>query len=290
MKPASSALESLLGSAQFWMADCYIIEFTNGFIGHYTNADYSITDQATGHVYAPGPKIGRTQVKFHVGAQVDELDITIGASPTDLIDGTQWFQAMQEGLFDSAIITLNRAFMATAGDTSAGLLTIFYGTVATCTVDRQKAIVKATTYLDLLNLNMPFRLFQAGCKYALYSVDCTLVKSAFAVAGTVGASPPNSITVVTSGVSQATGYFSLGTMTFTSGLMDGESYPIQSSTNYGSYSQFNTMFPMSHTPNPGDTFNAYPGCDKQLITCQTKFSNGINFGGYPFIPVPETAI
>lgn len=40
----------------------------------------------------------------------------------------------------------------------------------------------------------------------------------------------------------------------------------------------------------GDAFTAYPGCDKQITTCDSKFNNKSNFGGFPYIPAPETAI
>jgi uncharacterized phage protein (TIGR02218 family) len=34
----------------------------------------------------------------------------------------------------------------------------------------------------------------------------------------------------------------------------------------------------------GDTFNVIAGCDKLAATCETKFSNMVNFGGFPFVP------
>jgi uncharacterized phage protein (TIGR02218 family) len=40
----------------------------------------------------------------------------------------------------------------------------------------------------------------------------------------------------------------------------------------------------------GDTFQAFAGCDKQQNTCNTKFSNLVHFGGFPFVPNPEVAI
>jgi hypothetical protein len=43
-------------------------------------------------------------------------------------------------------------------------------------------------------------------------------------------------------------------------------------------------------PNTGDTFTAYPGCDKTQNTCTSKFNNLVNFGGFPYVPVPEAAI
>lgn len=35
----------------------------------------------------------------------------------------------------------------------------------------------------------------------------------------------------------------------------------------------------------GLSFEAYPGCDHTLATCASKFSNHLNYGGFPYTPV-----
>jgi len=37
----------------------------------------------------------------------------------------------------------------------------------------------------------------------------------------------------------------------------------------------------------GDAFTAYPGCDKRVDTCETKFNNKANFLGFPYAPFEE---
>ena len=34
----------------------------------------------------------------------------------------------------------------------------------------------------------------------------------------------------------------------------------------------------------GETMSIFAGCDRTFETCKDKFSNGINFGGCPYIP------
>jgi hypothetical protein len=48
--------------------------------------------------------------------------------------------------------------------------------------------------------------------------------------------------------------------------------------------------PFPFTVAVGDTFTAFPGCDKSLQTCTNKFQNQLNFGGEDLIPKPETAV
>lgn len=88
------------------------------------------------------------------------------------------------------------------------------------------------------------------------------------------------------------GWFDLGVVTFTSGALLGQSRIVASYAHDG-ISGNNTLavipaFPVS--PGPGDTFNVLPGCDKQQTTCSGKFANLANFGGFPYIPTPETVI
>jgi uncharacterized phage protein (TIGR02218 family) len=43
-------------------------------------------------------------------------------------------------------------------------------------------------------------------------------------------------------------------------------------------------------PNAGSTVRLYPGCDGRWETCRNKFSNGLNFGGHPHIPVANPSL
>ena len=40
----------------------------------------------------------------------------------------------------------------------------------------------------------------------------------------------------------------------------------------------------------GDTFDIFAGCDKQFATCKSKYSNHLNFRGFPHIPGPDFAL
>ncbi|QKV18625.1 DUF2163 domain-containing protein [Oricola thermophila] len=40
----------------------------------------------------------------------------------------------------------------------------------------------------------------------------------------------------------------------------------------------------------GDTFTVHAGCDKRFATCREKFSNGLNFRGFPHIPGNDAAL
>jgi hypothetical protein len=39
-----------------------------------------------------------------------------------------------------------------------------------------------------------------------------------------------------------------------------------------------------------DEFQLLPGCDRTLAMCKNVFNNTTHFGGFPYIPTPETAV
>ena len=54
-----------------------------------------------------------------------------------------------------------------------------------------------------------------------------------------------------------------------------------------------TAYPMTAFIYPvtlGDQFEALPGCDHTIATCQGVFNNLARFGGFPYIPPPELAV
>lgn len=85
---------------------------------------------------------------------------------------------------------------------------------------------------------------------------------------------------------KASSYYDNGHILFTSGVNAGLTKAVKQ------YFQPQFVFnsPLPFVPSAGDTFIAYPGCDKTQATCTSKFNNLANFEGFPYIPSPETAI
>jgi len=90
---------------------------------------------------------------------------------------------------------------------------------------------------------------------------------------------------------QADDFFKVGHLTWTSGNNKGRSYPV-----YQSYQKTGSdpgtsddarlvlQYPTAATIQVGDGFTVYAGCDRTLAECSTKWSNLVNFGGFPQIP------
>lgn len=93
-----------------------------------------------------------------------------------------------------------------------------------------------------------------------------------------GAQPP---------MTNNSGYWDLGVITFTSGVNAGIARVVASYATGGNV----TVVPaLPNTPGVGDAFTIVPGCNKALGTCLYKYANTVNFGGNPFIPLPEDTV
>ncbi len=283
MKSASGALIALLAGNQFIFADLYTITTITGAVYRYTNADIDLT--VSGNVFiSTGAQFKRGNTRTIVGLEVDTLDLTIYADSTHLMGGVPILQALQNGALDGAYVQLERTFMASWGDTSAGTIILFTGRVSEAQFSRTEANVKVKSDLELLNIQMPRNLYQPSCLHTLFDASCGKIKSSFAAAAVVAAGSTKAI--LNCGLGQASGYFDQGTVTFTGGVNNGVTRTIKIYTP----GVVVLSYPLQAAPANGDTFNAYPGCDKTQDTCTNKYANVANFRGQPYIPIPETAL
>jgi uncharacterized phage protein (TIGR02218 family) len=135
-----------------------------------------------------------------------------------------------------------------------------------------------------LSMQLPALILQPGCTNTLFDARCGLLKASFAnnLAVQAGSTANKIITAS----AQPDTYFDNGQLVFTSGPNAGL---VKAVRQYLSgLMSFNS--PLPYAPNAGDAFTAYPGCDKTQTTCSAKFTNLVNFEGFPYVPAPEAAI
>lgn len=284
MKTATPALAShLAANDQFLMADLYTFALLDGAVLRYTDAARDLVwDGATW--LGSSVLIARQRIKAAIGLTVDELEVDVQPRPGDQVDGATFLQAGIQGRLDGATVTLQRLFMQPFG-TGVGAVTLFVGRVSDAAFGRTQATLKVRSLMEILNIQMPRRLYQPGCGHALFDAGCGLAKAGWGVAGTVSAvdDPRNLVT----SLAQPDGWFTLGTITMTSGANNGLSRTVLSHSREGGALQLAAAFPA--LPAAGDGFTAWPGCDKQLSTCAGKFANSVRFSGFPYVPAAETA-
>jgi hypothetical protein len=326
MKPAVPALVSLIntviaGTAAMCDWDLYTVTDFAGNVYRYTTADFPINcgsgtnagglPQPSG-VYSPvGVRVdqrsSKTQAHWKVGLDADQwtvvmmprpFDLVTGATFPDMIGSVPFLQALQAGAWDAADVQVDRAYfssvptwpMPAGGAVPVGTITIFAGLVAEVDTTDAVAVVTINDYRSLTSFSMPRHYFQGMCRHQLFDVGCNangnMNPATFAVSCTAGAGSTQS-SIVIPGITppaNSSGTFSLGKLQFTSGLNENFWGFIKQ---WDGVSTLSLIVPMPFSVAPGDTFVAYPGCDKTEATC-TAFNNFPQFGGEPLIPVPET--
>jgi len=82
-------------------------------------------------------------------------------------------------------------------------------------------------------------------------------------------------------------WFAHGLLRWTSGANAGTQAHIKTQTANGAVALW---LPAGAAIAIGDAFTATAGCDKRHATCRDKFSNAINFRGFPFMPGNDFAV
>lgn len=281
MRTASAELIALLNSSQqFIMADLLTIALKDGSFLRYTSADISLS--YGGNTFSPFP-FKRGTTRLVVGVEVDTLDITLYAGVNDLISGQPMPRFAQNGGFDGATVTLERAFLADWAQQVDGALWLFSGGVSEISPTRTEIRLDIKSDLELLNIQMPRNLYQPMCGFTLFDSGCALSKALYKASSAVAAGSTR--TTINCGLAQTSGWFTRGTVSFTSGPNAGITRTIKDHTT----GVITLALPLQNDPVIGDGLDAYPGCDKLLSTCETKFNNKAKFRGFPYVPVPETA-
>lgn len=290
MRPADPDVIALLASGQpFVYADCFTITLRNGDVLRYTNAQqpvrYTPPGDVSPHTYVSnGVLIDGLRTKSARGIVVDEQDCQLSGEADVLVQGQPFMVALRLGFFDGGYVARDRVYMQTWSGPVLGPIRLFYGRVSTVVPGGgTKAIMKVKSEVVLLDQAMPRNAFQTGCQHTLYDAGCSLVKDDFAVVGLV---ETGSTVTQINWASATAGDYDLGTITFETGPNVGISRSIRISDG----ASLTLVTPLEFTPVVGDQFKAYPGCDLTRARCDGFFSNEVNFRGFPYVPVAETAL
>jgi uncharacterized phage protein (TIGR02218 family) len=282
MRPASNTLIGLLnGSTQLVMADLYTFTLQGGGIHRYSGAQTALTDDH-GDFFALGPKFERSKTKLVIGVQVDELDVKIYPEPTDLLGAIPWLTAAWTGQFDGALLQIERAFMQPYG-TVVGTVVLFAGRISDIDASRTGIDIKCRSHLELLNIQMPRRLWQPSCTHIFGDAMCQFDRASLAVNFACGA---GSTSTVIQGPPAVTPY-TQGTIIGVTGANAGQTRTI---TGFVPGKLVTMKLAFLQAPAASDEFQLLPGCDHSLATCTNTFGNQVHFGGMPFIPAPESAV
>lgn len=310
----------IAGTGQLLVWRLYTISLAGGGILRLADSDFDI--KAVSSSPAPAPvngftysasttridqKQSKTQAHWKTGLDTDTYTLVLMPRPVDPITGAPFpdtigsvpfLQACNGGALAAADFQVDEAYFGTlptwpmppGGAAPVDCRTIFAGKVGEVDTTNALAVLTISDYRDVLSISMPRRFYQAPCTHTLFDLDCNadgnMSAAAFGINGTVAAGSLQA-SIIGQGLPPPAGSktYTLGRIMMTSGLNATFQRTIKS---WDGASTLSLLAPFPFTIAVGDTFTAYPGCNKLRTTC-ALFNNSKNHGGTPNIPPPETA-
>lgn len=245
--------------------------FSEGTFYRYTSAAIEIT--LNGDTFYPEP-ILRETVRQGLDLSGEELQIQIG-NHADVISA---FKNTPYG-----VPFYLRVYREHTGVVSPTVVVIWEGEISDLKVSGGIATFTITNIRQSSNRTVPRYTHQSICNHQLYGALCgTALRSAFEETDTVvsfGAERFPYVELAVVGTHPA-GYFIGGVVTWT----DPDGHIRKRFIMDDRLSQ-NLVYLLSPFPSSfemGDTVTIVPGCDRKYATCRDKFSNTVNFGGFPW--------
>lgn len=232
----------------------------------YTSTERDVT--INGLLYSATDPVARTAIR--TGTQEDDnlyVDITL---PIDV-------QVVQDYAFDvsPAYLTLTIYRYHEGTDPAADWVIIWKGPVKSFSVTGKEARARvASLFSTLLQCEVPNRYYQFPCNHVLYDPRCKISDVAFKTTTTVSTIvDATALTVADDGFADS--YLTAGEIIRVS---TGERRTIVDNV----ANQITYVFPF-HNIQAGDSVQLRAGCDHSFVTCGSKFSNQVNYGGFPYI-------
>lgn len=285
----SETLNIICGTIDLTKTHLYLVEIYDVFLQDNTVWRFTFLDQDIQYLNnlykaIPGK---RGDIKYHTNLQVDKATIETGIKTITVEEQDYDVKHfMDRDLLRDARI-LVRLIDYRYCDTE---LVIFEGWVTEGYRYNEGILyLEIGSILDRLNENFPKVLYNSFCHHRLYDTRCMVVKNNYKESGIVISNDPEISTRIKiySDVflflNQPEGYFAPGEIKFTNGENTGISRSIFK--HYDGYVEL--IFPYNNTPQDGDEFDVWPGCNKRGSTCEEKFNNYDNFFGFEFVPDPK---
>ena len=274
MKELPAALEAHLATGATTLCWCWRLTRRDAVQQGFTDHDRDVVFDGTTFEAAAG--FTATEIRDALGLSVDNLEVTSAISSERVAEGD-----LAAGLYDDARVEIFRVNWQ-APDQRVLMRTGSLGEVRRAGIAFTAEVRGLAHYLQ----QPKGRLFQFTCDADLGDARCgiDLDDPAYRGEGLVAAvAGPRRFTA--SGLDAfASGWFTRGLLSFTSGAASGQAIEVKMHSLAGGTVTLELWQP-AHLPlETGQTFTVTAGCDKQLETCRAKFANAENFRGFPHMP------
>lgn len=274
MRTLPPGLAAHLQSGATTLCWCWRLTRHDGVRQGFTDHDRDLAFDGTTFEAAAG--FEASEMRETLGLAVDNLEITGALSSANLSEAD-----LSAGVYDDASVDIFRVNWA---DVAQRVL-LRVGTLGE--VKRSGSAFAAEVRGLSHVLQQPKgRVFQYACDADLGDARCGLALGAPA---TTGSGTVESVlserrfTALGLG-GYASGWFTRGLLTVTSGSAEGHSVEVRLHALSGGVATFELWQPVRRPLAAGTSFTVSAGCDKSHRTCREKFANITNFRGFPFMP------
>lgn len=268
MKSISNNLRTALGAEVTTLANCWKVTRRDGTVLGFTDYDSDIVFETV--TYEAKSGFTPTAVAASASLNVDNLDVE-GMLDAETISA----EAVMAGVYDFAEIEV---FMVNYKDLTQGRLLLRRGWLGEISLQQGQFVAEVRGLTQKLAQNVG-ELYSAACRANLGDGRCQVNMASHTKTGTIAVAEGRH-GFSDAARTEASGYFTGGSITFTSGANQGLSMEIKE---YAS-GKFVFALPMPYALTAGDAYTVKAGCDKSFSTCMAKFSNAINFRGEPHVP------
>jgi len=274
MKKLPDELAAALDSGITTLCWCWRLRRRDGIVQGFTDHDRDIVFDGTTFEAAAG--FAASEMRDSVGLSVDNLEVTGALTSERLAEAD-----LAAGLYDDARVEIFRV------DWQAPQNRVLMRTGSLGEVRRAGNGFAAEVRGLAHYLQQPKgRVFQYTCDADLGDRRCRVVTAdpAFTATGAIATASSQRRFTVSGLDTFADGWFARGLLTFTSGAADGQRIEVKAHTRSSGQVAIELWESARGPLVPGQEFSVQAGCDKTLATCREKFSNSVNFRGFPQMP------
>lgn len=192
-------------------------------------------------------------------------------------------QSMVANEMRGRALRLKLIFMDKTGAPIGGAddyIDIIEGIVEHGIVNQVVASISVKSRLAALEKKVPTRNYGAACAWVFGGTECTFDTGSTKLTLQTADSGSTASKIVDAARTEADDYWKDGIVEMTSGDNNGEKRRVLSNTSGEVVLEH--AFP--NVIGDGDTYSIEQGCDKQYSTCETRFGNEANFGGFVSLP------
>jgi uncharacterized phage protein (TIGR02218 family) len=273
MRIIPSALQAKLDSGCTTLCRCWIVTRSDGVVQGFTDHD---EDVVIGSVAcAAGTGLTGSEATQKLGLAADTSDIS-GALAADTLNEDDF----AAGRYDAAMVEL---WLTDWSEPDLRVL-IAKGTLGEVRRDGNAFTAELRGLSDRLSQESG-RLFTTTCAADLGDARCKvdLTAPAFRGSGMVASMTATSSFVAGGLDGFDDGWFTAGSLTFTTGANAGLSLEVKTHRK-SAVVDIDLWQAMPEPIAAGDAFIVTAGCDKAFATCHDRFANVVNFRGFPHIP------